>query len=66
MPRSTVPCAVDLDAVLGRDDHNLDRILDIEPEFLNELADHERDQDIGSLSLISEQTMNPERFISWS
>jgi G3E family GTPase len=61
----TERCAVDLDAVLGRDAFNLDRILEIEPEFLNEMADHEHDQDIGSLSLISERPMNPERFIPW-
>jgi G3E family GTPase len=61
----TERCAIDLAAVLGRDAFNLDRILEIEPEFLNEMADHEHDEEISSLSLISERPMNPERFIPW-
>jgi G3E family GTPase len=61
----TARCAVDLAAVLGRDAFNLDRILEIEPDFLNEMAEHEHDQDISSLSLISERPINPERFIPW-
>jgi G3E family GTPase len=56
---------LDLDAVLGRDAFNLERILEIEPEFLNQMADHEHDEEISSLSLISERPMNPERFIPW-
>jgi G3E family GTPase len=61
----TERCAVDLGAVLGRDAFNLDRILEIEPEFLNEMADHEHDEEISSLALISERPMNPKRFIPW-
>ena len=61
----TERCDVDLGNVLGRDAFNLDRILEIEPEFLNELADHEHDQRIASLSLTSDAPMNPERFIPW-
>ena len=61
----TERCGVDLGNVLGRDAFNLDRILEIEPEFLNELADHEHDQRIASLSLTSDAPMNPERFIPW-
>jgi G3E family GTPase len=65
MIHRTERCAVDLDTVLGRDAFNLDRILEIEPEFLNEMADHEHDEEISSLSLISERPMDPERFIPW-
>jgi G3E family GTPase len=61
----TAHCDIDLGNVLGRDAFNLDRILEIEPEFLNELADHEHDQRIKSLSLTSEQPMEPKRFIPW-
>jgi G3E family GTPase len=61
----TAHCDIDLGNVLGRDAFNLDRILEIEPEFLNKLADHEHDQRIKSLSLTSEQPMEPKRFIPW-
>jgi G3E family GTPase len=37
----TVNCAVPLDAVLGRNAFDLDRILEIEPEFLKVEDDHE-------------------------
>ena len=61
----TERCDIDLRNVLGRDAFNLDRILELEPEFLNEIADHEHDQRIASLSLTSDRPMNPERFIPW-
>jgi G3E family GTPase len=61
----TERCDIDLGNVLGRDAFNLDRILEIEPEFLNEIADHEHDQRIASLSLTSDRPMNSERFIPW-
>jgi G3E family GTPase len=61
----TERCAVDLGKVLGRDAFNLDRILALEPGFLDESHEHEHDEDIGSLSLTSEAPMNPERFIPW-
>jgi G3E family GTPase len=61
----TERCNVDLAQVLGRDAFNLSRILEIEPEFLNELADHEHDDQIASLSLTADRPMNPGRFIPW-
>jgi G3E family GTPase len=41
----TTNCAVPLDAVLGRNAFDLERILEIEPEFLNGGDDHEHDHD---------------------
>jgi G3E family GTPase len=61
----TQRCNVDLGKVLDRDAFNLNRILDIEPEFLTEDHDHEHDESIGSLSLTTDGPLNPERFISW-
>jgi G3E family GTPase len=58
-------CDVDLSKVLGRDAFNLDRILDIEPEFLTEDHAHEHDENVGSLSLITDRPVNPEKFIAW-
>ncbi|HEX3497318.1 MAG TPA: GTP-binding protein [Methylocella sp.] len=39
----TVNCAVPLDAVLGRNAFDLQRILEIEPEFLDAESDHDHD-----------------------
>jgi G3E family GTPase len=61
----TERCAVDLGKVLGRDAFDLDRILELEPEFLDEVHEHEHDERIGSLSLTSDRPMKPERFIPW-
>jgi G3E family GTPase len=61
----TERCAIDLGKVLGRDAFDLDRILALEPNFLDETHAHEHDEQIGSLSLTSDRPMNPERFIPW-
>jgi G3E family GTPase len=58
-------CNIDLGHVLGRDAFNLDRILQIEPEFLNASLDHEHDDEIASLSLTTDQAINPAKFIPW-
>jgi G3E family GTPase len=51
--------------VLGRDAFNLERILEIEPEFLSENHNHEHDNEIGSLSLRLDRPVEPEKFIPW-
>jgi G3E family GTPase len=51
--------------VLGKDAFNLDRILELEPEFLNEAHQHEHDDQIASVSLTAEQPMSPDRFVPW-
>jgi G3E family GTPase len=61
----TERCDVDLDKVLGRDAFNLDRILDIEPQFLTEAHEHEHDDEIGSLLLTADRPLHPEKFIPW-
>jgi G3E family GTPase len=61
----TERCDIDLGDVLGRDAFSLDRILEIEPEFLNEALDHEHDDEIASLSLTTDQAINPAKFIPW-
>jgi G3E family GTPase len=42
---TTQHCAIALDAVLGRNAFDLDRILDIEPEFLSVAEDHDHAHD---------------------
>jgi G3E family GTPase len=76
----TVNCGVPLDAVLGRNAFDLDRILEIEPEFLDGEDDHEHeheyerahhglkhyhDEDMQSVSLSIEGDIDPEKFMPW-
>src|SRR6202040_1167580 len=74
----TVNCAVALEAVLGRNAFDLDRILEIEPEFLDGEGDHENehehehhglkhyhDEDMQSVSLSIEGDIDPEKFMPW-
>jgi G3E family GTPase len=60
----TQNCAVPLEAVLERGAFDLDRILEIEPNFLSE-DDHEHDDAITSVSLRSEAPIRPELFMPW-
>jgi G3E family GTPase len=57
-------CVVPLEAVLERGAFDLDRILEIEPNFLLE-DDHEHDDAITSVSLQSESPIRPELFMPW-
>ena len=61
----TQRCDVELSKVIGKDAFNLDRILELEPGFLNEAHEHEHDAGIASLSLTSDTPMRPERFVPW-
>ena len=72
----TVNCAVPLDAVLGRNAFDLNRILEIEPQFLDGEDHHEHehahhglkhyhDEDMQSVSLSIEGDVNPEKFMPW-
>jgi G3E family GTPase len=61
----TERCHIDVAKVLGRDAFNLERILEIEPAFLTDGHEHEHDDRIGSLSLVADRPMKPNRFISW-
>jgi G3E family GTPase len=72
----TVNCAVPLDAVLGRNAFDLDRILELEPEFLDGEDDHDHehahhglkhyhDEDMQSVSLSIEGDIDPEKFMPW-
>jgi G3E family GTPase len=60
----TERCGIALEQILGRDAFNLERILEVEPGFLTEEHEHEHDG-IGSLSLVADRPMKPNRFVSW-
>ena len=61
----TTNCAVPLEAVLERNAFDLDRILEVEPEFLEEGHHHHHDADIRSISARIEGPVDPEKFMPW-
>jgi G3E family GTPase len=61
----TQRCAVALDEVLGKDAFNLDRILAIEPDFLEHVHEHEHDDHVVSLALKTDRPIEPGRFMPW-
>lgn len=58
-------CDVDLGQILGRGAFDLDRILEVEPEFLNEFHEHEHDDHVTSFSLVTKDAINPQKFMPW-
>jgi G3E family GTPase len=61
-----VKATVPLDQVLDRGSFDLKRLLEVEPGFLEEdPEDHEHDASIVSISLHSDQPLEPEKFSKW-
>jgi G3E family GTPase len=58
-------CNIPLEHVLGRGAFDLDRVLEIEPEFLKHHHHHHHDDHVTSFSLISEEPLRPEAFFPW-
>lgn len=56
---------VALDKVLGREAFDLNRILEIEPEFLEHGHEHEHDEDVQSFSFTSEKPMDGDKLVAW-
>ncbi len=63
--RESERCNVPLAEVLDRNAFSLDRILEVEPEFLDGLHEHEHDDHVTSLSLVSDQPLDPNEFLPW-
>jgi G3E family GTPase len=63
--RETERCGIELSDVLGRDAFSLDRILEVEPDFLSSLHEHEHDDRVSSLSLVTDQPLDPSKFFQW-
>ena len=61
----TERCAVPLDAVLGRNAFDLDRIMEVEPDFLEEGHHHHHDEEMQSVSARLDGPVNPETFMPW-
>jgi G3E family GTPase len=60
----TTRAAADPAALLDRGAFDLDRILALEPAFLDE-EDHEHDASVTSVSLTSDAPLDPHRFLPW-
>jgi G3E family GTPase len=57
-------CAVPIEEVLGRNAFDLDRIIELEPDFLEEGHHHHHDEDMQSVSFRTEE-VDPEKFMPW-
>jgi G3E family GTPase len=58
-------CDVPLDSIMGQGAFDLARILEREPEFLNEVHEHEHDNDISSVSLTATKPLDGDRLTAW-
>ena len=61
----TEHCGADLEEVIGLNAFSLDRVLEVEPDFLTSDHDHEHDDDVKSLSLTSDVPLDLEKFQTW-
>lgn len=58
-------CDIDTASLLDRHAFDLDRILDVEPDFLDEEHDHEHDDHVTSFSLVEREPLDPGKFLNW-
>jgi G3E family GTPase len=58
-------CDVPLDAVLGRGAFDLERIIEIEPDFLEHGHHHHHDDDVQSLAIEHPGEVDAEKFMTW-
>ncbi|MDX8492488.1 GTP-binding protein [Mesorhizobium sp. VK22B] len=61
----TQRCDIGLDKVLGRGAFDLDRILEVEPDFLDEFHEHEHDDLVSSIALVTKDPLDPVKFLPW-
>ena len=61
----TARCDEPLEEVVGLNAFSLDRVLEVEPDFLESDHDHEHDDDITSVSFVSETPLDFEKFQTW-
>jgi len=58
-------CGVDLGMILEQGAFDLDRILEFEPDFLDEVHDHEHDEHVTSFALTTGDPLDPRKFLPW-
>jgi G3E family GTPase len=63
--REAERCNLPLTEVLDRNAFSLERILEVEPDFLDSMHEHEHDDHVTSLSLVSAEPLDPNAFLPW-
>lgn len=63
--KQSTRCDVPLDQILNRGAFDLDRVLEIEPDFLDGEHDHDHDAHVTSFSLVTETPLDPQKFLPW-
>ncbi|MBS7696066.1 MULTISPECIES: GTP-binding protein [unclassified Chelatococcus] len=61
----TQRAGVDIAEVLGRNAFDLDRVLELEPAFLEESHHHHHDEDVQSVSFTIPGDVDPAKFMPW-
>ena len=61
----TKNCALPIAEVLGRNAFDLDRIIELEPDFLEDGHHHHHDEDMQSVALNIDGEVDPEKFMPW-
>ena len=61
----TQNCAIPIGEVLGRNAFDLDRIIEIEPDFLEEGHHHRHDEEIQSVAVRHAGEIDPDKFMPW-
>ena len=61
----TAHCDAPLENILGLNAFSLDRVLEVEPDFLESEHDHEHDDDVTSVSFVSETPLDLDKFEAW-
>jgi G3E family GTPase len=61
----TQNCAVPINEVLDRNAFDLDRIMDIEPDFLEQGHHHHHDEDVQSVAVAIDGEVDPAKFMPW-
>ena len=61
----TARCAAPLEEIIGLRAFSLDRVLEVEPNFLDSDHDHEHDDDITSVSFVSDTPLDYDKFHTW-
>jgi G3E family GTPase len=60
----TQNCALPIEEVLGRNAFDLDRIIELEPDFLEEGYHHHHDEEMQSISIRTGE-VDPDKFMPW-
>ncbi len=61
----TTKCDVEIADVLDRNAFDLERILELEPDFLEEGHHHHHDEDMQSIAVTHEGEVDPDKFLPW-